>query len=678
MTRGLLVPDAQDRTTVLRLAFLGGLAVLLLAALLARLWFLQVLAGDRFAALADSTRLRTVVSAAPRGHILAADGRELVRNRPALALVADRQRLVDDAGRPRDEESARVVGRLAVLLGLDEEVVLRRINDRRYSPFRPVPVAVDVGEAVLLTVRQNQELFRGVGTDTIPVREYPEGDLAAHLVGYLGQVSREELAEPDFADYRGGDLVGRGGLEQAYESDLRGRGGQQVLVVNRRGAVIDVQSDRAAVPGLDLVTWLDLDLQRAVEEALAEGIVASRSILRTDGRLLPSTAGSAIVLDARTGGVMAMASYPSYDPREFVGGVSVAYWERVNDPAQYQPLTNRPIAGQYPPGSVFKVASGAAMVEAGLVGPSTRVGCPASYTAADVTFRNWNPVAEAPMDLATALKRSCDTYFYDLSFRLWQQEQRQDDPDEVLQAVARRFGFGQRLGIDLPGEQAGVVPSRAWRQEFWLRYREGYCERAEAAAPGSLGRELLTDLCRFGGLWRGGDAVNLSIGQGDMLATPLQVTVAYQAIANDGVLMRPTVGRELRTADGALVRTIDPEPLGDLGLTDAALAALREGLERTVMEPGGTAVGAFAGFPLREVPVAGKTGTAERDPRVPYAWFAAYAPADAPEVVVVVSVEEGGGGSQTAAPIARRILEQHFGIERAGAPGFVPGPEILD
>jgi len=678
VTRALNVPDPQDRTTVLRLAFLGGLAVLLLAALLARLWFLQVLAGDRFAALADSTRLRTVVSAAPRGHVLASDGRELVRNRPALALVADRQRLVDDAGRPRDDESERVVGRLAVLLGLEVDDVLGRINDRRYSPFRPVPVAIDVPEEVLLSVRQNQELFRGIGTDTIPVREYPEGDLAAHLVGYLGQVSREELADPAFAEYRGGDLVGRGGLEQAYESDLRGRGGQQVLVVNRRGAVIDVQSDRAPVPGLDLVTWLDLDLQREVEAALAEGIVASRSILRSDGRLLPSTAGSAVVLDARTGGVRALASFPSYDPREFVGGVSVAYWERVNDPAEYQPLTNRPIAGQYPPGSVFKVASGAAMLEAGLVGPATRVGCPAAYTAADVTFRNWNPVGEGPMDLATALKRSCDTYFYDLSFRLWQQEQRQDEPDEVLQAVARRFGFGGRLGIDLPGEQAGVVPSREWRQEFWLRYREGYCDRAETAEPGSLARELLVDLCRFGGLWRGGDAVNLSIGQGDMLATPLQVAAAYQAIANDGVLMRPTVGRELRDAEGTLVRTIEPEPLGDLGLGAAELAAIRDGLERVVMEPGGTAVGAFAGFPLDAVPVAGKTGTAERDPRVPYAWFAAYAPADAPEVVVVVSVEEGGGGSQTAAPIARRILEHVFGIERTTEVGFVPGPEILD
>jgi penicillin-binding protein 2 len=674
----LHLPERQNRSTLLRLAFLGALAALLLAALLFRLWFLQVLAGDRFAALADSTRLRTVVSAAPRGHITAADGRELVRNRPALALVAERQRLVDDAGRPRDPEAARVVARLAVVLDLAEDEVLQRINDRRYSPLRPVPIAIDVAPEIVLTVRQNLELFRGIGTDTVPVREYPEGSLAAHLVGYLGQVSRAELDDPAFAGYRGGDLVGRGGLEQAYEADLRGRSGQQVLVVNRRGSVIDVQSDRAPEPGLDLVTWLDLDLQRAVEEALAEGIVASRSILRSDGRLLPSTAGSAVVLDARTGGVLALASYPTYDPREFVGGVSLAYWEQVNDPAQQQPLTNRPIAGQYPPGSVFKVASGAAMVEAGLVGPSSRVACPASYTVADVTFRNWNRFPEPPMDLATALQRSCDTYFYDLSYRLWQREQRTDTAAEVLQEVSRRFGFGGRLGIDLPGEQAGVVPGRAWRREFWLRYREGYCERAAAATPGSLGRELLTDLCRFGGLWRGGDAINLSIGQGDMLSTPLQVAAAYQAIANDGVLMRPTVGRELRDADGTLVRTIEPEPLGDLGLDPATLRAIRLGLERTVMAPGGTAVGAFAGFPFREVPVAGKTGTAERKPRVPYAWFAAYAPADAPQVVVVVSVEEGGGGSQTAAPIARRILEHVFGIERPGAPGFEPGPEILD
>jgi penicillin-binding protein 2 len=679
MSFSVNLPTPLERSTLLRLTFMTVMAVLLFGALLARLWFLQVLAGDRFAELADSNRLRTVVSPAPRGHILASDGSELVRNRPALALTADRQRLVDDTGQPRSAEAARAVARLAELLDIDQDVLLRRINDRRYSPFRPVPVAIDVPAELVLVVRQNQELFLGMGAETIPVREYPHGELAAHLVGYLGQVSRDELADERFAGYRGGDLIGRGGLEQSYEADLRGQGGQQILVVNRRGNVIDVQSQRPPVPGSDLVTWLDLDAQRATEDALREGLIASRSILRPDGRLLPSTAGSAIVMDARTGGIVAMASYPTFDPREFVGGVSLDYWDFVNDPAQYQPLTNRPISGQYPPGSVFKIVSGAAMFEAGLVTPSTLISCPPTFTAADVTFRNWNTVDEGRMNFATALKRSCDTYFYVLAFQQWQREQRSETPDEIMQRVAEEFGMGSRLGIDLPGEQAGVVPGREWRQGFWLRYRDGYCSRAEAAPLDSLERELLTDLCRFGGLWRGGDAINMSIGQGDVLTTPLQIASAYQAVANDGVLLRPMVGRELRSADGELVRTIEPEVVSTLDLTDAELASLQRGLEQVVMEPGGTAVGAFAGFPLGTVPVAGKTGTAERKPRVPYAWFAAYAPADDPRYVVVVSVEEGGGGSQTAAPIARRILEHLFDVRRApDAPGFVPGPAILD
>jgi len=522
MTYSVNVPPPLDRSTLLRLAFLAALSILLLGALLARLWFLQILAGDRFAELADSNRLRTVVSQAPRGHILATDGRELVVNRAALALTAERQLLVNAAGQPRDASAARTVRRLSELLDVDEQTLLRRIGDVRYSPFRPVPIAIDVSPETVLTVRQNQELFVGISAETIPVRDYPEGDLAAHLVGYLGQISRDELAEPRFADYRGGDLIGRGGLEQAYEADLRGRGGQEVFVVNRRGSVIDVQSRRAPEPGLDLVTWLDLDVQRATEIALAEGIVASRSIVRPDGRNLPSTAGSAIVMDARTGGIVAMASYPSYDPTEFVGGVSSDYWAFVNDPEQGQPLNNRPIAGQYPPGSVYKIVSGAAMLEAGLVTPTTRIACPGSFTVADVTFRNWNPANEGPMDLGTALKRSCDTYFYELAFRQWQSEQRQDVPDEIVQRISREFGLGAPLGIDLPGERAGVVPGREWRRDFWLRYRDGYCERSERAQPGTLEQELLLDLCRFGGIWRGGDAVNMSIGQGDVLTTPLQ------------------------------------------------------------------------------------------------------------------------------------------------------------
>jgi penicillin-binding protein 2 len=668
----------DDTSALLRLTFLTVLAAALFLALLARLWYLQVLIGDRFVELADSNRLRTVVTAAARGHVLARDGEELVRNRPALALTADRQLLLDGAGRPRDDEAGVVVGRVADLLLLDEDEVLRRMADPRSSPFRPVVIAVDVAPEIVFAVRENQELFRGINAETVPVREYPQGDVAAHIVGYLGQISEGELGTVAFEGYRGGDLIGRGGVEQAYESDLRGTAGQRILVVNRRGDVLEVQSERDPVEGDDLVLTIDLDLQVATEELLERGIIASRSILRADGRTLPSTAGSAIVLDARTGAVLAMASWPSFDPQRFVGGVSTEYWEFVNDPEQDRPLVNRPIAGQYPPGSVFKPASGAAMVEAGVATPSTRVPCPGSFLAADVTFRNWNPADEGAMDLATALTRSCDTYFYRLAFEQWQRAQRVEAPDEVLATVAERFGYGRRLGIDLPGEQAGVVPGPTWRRDYWLRYRDAYCQQASEAEPASLERELLDDLCRFGGLWRGGDAVNTSIGQGDVLSTPLQVAVSYQAIANGGVMLRPHVGARIVAADGTLVRTIEPEVIGDLGLSSETLASIRRGLERVVMDGNGTASGAFAGFPLDRIPVAGKTGTAERKPRVPYSWFAAYAPANDPQIVVVVAVEEGGGGSQTAAPITRNILEHWFGVRRAPEAEFRAGPAILD
>jgi penicillin-binding protein 2 len=670
----------NEPSPLLRLTFLSVVVIAMFLALLARLWFLQVLAGDRYVELADSTSLRQVVTEAPRGSILAADGSELVRNRQALTVSVDRQVLLDLDGEPANDESEQVIARLAHLLELDTDEVMGRLASRRFSALRPVPVAVDVAPEIVFSLRENQELFPGVLTESLPVREYPHGTLASHLVGYLGEISDEELASERFSGYFRGDLVGRAGIEQSFESDLRGTPGNRVLLVNAQGRVLDVQSEREALPGNDLRTTIDLELQDAVEQLLSSGIEASREIQRDDGRFLPSVAGSAIVLDARTGGVLAMASYPDFDPRAFVGGVSQDYWAFVNDRENFQPLLNRAVAGTYPPGSVFKTASGAAMVEAGLVGPRSRVPCPPAFEVGGNTFNNWNRgVDEGAMDLAVALQRSCDTYFYDLAYRQWDRERSQgDDVDEVLPRVAERFGFGRRLGIDLPGESVGRVPGRQWREEFWLATRDTYCAQADAAEPGSFERELLTDLCQFGGVWRGGDAINSSIGQGDVLATPLQVAASYQAIANDGVLLRPHVGAQVLGPDGTVVREIEPEVVDELGLDDATLAVIREGLEDTVMDPRGTGNSAFTGFPFDEVTVAGKTGTAEVRPRVPFAWFAAYAPADEPEIVVAVNVEEGGGGSQTAAPIVRNILEFYFGVTSVEDAEFEAGDEILD
>ena len=680
----------NDSSPALRLTFLTVLVIALFVALFSRLWFLQVLAGDRFAELADGNRLRTVYVDAPRGRMLDRDGEELVKNRPALTISADRQLLLTGSGEPVDDTADRVLGRLSQLLDLDREEIVGRMTSQHYSPLAHVPIAFDVTEEVVFAVRSQQELFPGVIAEVLPVRTYPNGNLGAHLVGYLNQISQDELADPAFADYRGGEQVGRSGLENVYESDLRGRSGLRLLEVTARNTVVDVVRETEAQPGNDLVTSLDLDLQQAVETLLADGIVSSRENRHTaSGRNLPSVAGSAVVLDPTSGRVLAMASYPTFDPSEFVGGLSTDYARYLfpnvaeGDEDTHAPMLNRAIQGEYPPGSVYKTVTGAAFMEAGLVGPHTTVDCPGSYTVGGITFRNWNPVNDGAMALDRALMKSCDTYFYDLAYTLWQREQNQDDPDEVVPEVAHRFGFGQRLGIDLPSELAGYVPSRALKHQTWLDRRDLWCAQAEESEPGSYRRAVLEDNCNSGGTWRGGDAINTSIGQGEILVTPLQIAAHYAAIANGGTVYQPLLGERIVSPTGEVVREIEPEVISELGLDGEEMAAIQRGLRGVVMDPtDGTAYSAFTRgdepFPLDEIPIAGKTGTAELKPKVPYAWFAAYAPADDPQYVVVVSVEEGGGGSQTAAPIARNIFEHIFGITDAEDAEFDAGAAIYD
>lgn len=670
-----------------RLTFLTVLVIGLFLSLFGRLWFLQVLAGDRYAELAESNRVRTVVTDAPRGRILDRDGQELVGNRPALTISADRQQLLGPDGAPADEQAELVIARLSELLQLPPEEIAERLTSRRYSPFRAIPVAIDVAPEIVFTVREQQELFPGVVAETLPVRTYPRGNLGAHLVGYLGEISESDLDLEQFRDYRAGELIGRGGLEQVYEADLRGTAGRRDLEVNRENRVLGVINEREPVPGGDLITSLDLELQQAVEDLLEEGILASREIPRVgENRNLASTGASAIVMDPRDGAILAMASYPTFDPREFAGGVSQSYWDEVTSRDNEFPLLNRPIQSAHPPGSVFKTVTGAAYMEAGLIGPQGTRPCPGSYSVGGITFRNWNPANEGAMNLSTALMRSCDTYFYDLAYTQWQREQAQGDSlEEILPIVAERFGFGRTLGIDLPGERAGVIPSRAWRQEFWLNNRDNYCDLADSLPSGSFAQQINADLCVSGGTWRGGDAINSSIGQGDVLTTPLQVAASYAAVANGGTLFQPLIAQRVVGPDGEVVREVEPDVLANLELDPSELSAIQDGLRRVIMEERGTARGAFTrpnglgqSFPLDTIPVAGKTGTAELKPLIPFAWFAAYAPADDPEVLVVINVEQGGGGSQTAAPIARNIFETYFDLLDVDDVEFVQGDAIFD
>ncbi len=680
---------SSEASPLLRLTFLSVLIIALFIALFARLWFLQVLTGDRYVELADTNRLQTVVVDAPRGDILTDQGEALVQNRPALTVSADRQALLDNEGRPLNEEAEVAIGRLAQLLELEHDEVMDRLTSQRYSPFRPVPIAFDVAPEVVFTVQEHQELFPGVVAETLPVRSYPHEQLASHIVGYLNQISQAELVDERYADYRGGDLIGRAGLEAYYEPHLRGSEGIRILEVNAQNRVLEVLRETQPTPGNDLIVSLDLELQGAVEHMLAEGMAESRNFVRDDGRNLPSTAGAAVVLDARDGAVLSMASYPTFDPREFVGGLSEDYAGYLyHDEDVPQPTINRAIQARYPPGSVYKTVTGAAFVEAGLTTPGAERPCPSSYEQGGIVFNNWNRVDEADMDLSTAIMRSCDTYFYDLAYEQWLREDRQLDAadrdlsqadiDEVVPEVADRFGFGAPLGIDLPSESGGYVPDRDGKYETWLRTRDRDCRLADELEPGTYGQQVSEDRCRFGGRWRGGDAINTSIGQGETQTTPLQVAASYLAIANGGELLRPHLGRRIVSPEGEVVEEFGREVIGALDLDDATMAAIHDGLVRVVHDDRGTARDAFAGFPLDEIPVAGKTGTAEQQPKVPYAWFAAYAPADDPQYVAVVAVEEGGGGSQTAAPIVRGILEHLFGIRSAEEWEFLLGPEILD
>ena len=661
-------PDAPS--PLLRLTVLTVLAALLLGALVSRLWFLQVLAGDRYVELAQSNEVRTVLTEAPRGRILDRNGVELVKNRVAHTISADRNRLVDADGNPADEQAEEVLDRLSELLQLPTDEIVERMTSVRYSPLRPTPIAIDVAPEIVFAVSEHAELFPGVVAERLPVRTYPHGDLAAHVVGHVGEISATELEENFYRElaYKPGDVVGKDGVERAYEQYLQGTEGLRRLRVNATGTVLGVLDERSHVPGHDVVTTIDAEIQGEVEHILEQGVLASRNEIHTaSGRPLASTGASAVVLDPRNGAVVAMASYPTYDPREYVGGLSEAYarylFPQEGDPDTHSPWMNRAITSAQPPGSVWKIVTGLAALRTGQLTPDTPIDCPSTWGWGK---NNWNFRNEGPMDLATALKRSCDTFFYELSFNQWLAEdravERGEDPEEVYQEVARAFGFDEPLGIEAPRESGGTVPGRAWKQQNWEEKKDYWCALADDYPAGSYYRAILTENCEGGHVWRGGDAVNMSIGQGDVQATPLQVAAAYMAVANGGTVYRPHLAREIRSAEGEVVEEIAPEVASRVEAPEAHWAELRYGLEQVVMGERGTAVSPFAGFPLDTIPVAGKTGTAEAGSNIPYSWFASYAPADDPEYVVVVLVEEGGGGSQTAAPIVRRIYDAIYDL----------------
>ncbi|MCA1840598.1 MAG: hypothetical protein LC723_09750 [Actinobacteria bacterium] len=455
-------------------------------------------------------------------------------------------------------------------------------------------------------------------------------------MGYVGEVNADELKKPYYRDYRPGSLIGRGSIEAAYEHDLHGKDGKLKLEVDAAGKVRKQLGQQAPNLGKDLVTTLDLRIQTLAEESLQQGLQKARTIYdKTSGKNYAATAGGAVVLDPHNGEIIAMASSPTFDPSSFIGGISRADFDRLSkDPSN--PLINRVTQAAFPPGSTFKVITASAALQGGVASANGRFACPASYRFADTTFRNWKSSDSGVLNLAQALIDSCDTVFYPWGAEFYRRFKR--GQGEQLQDVARSFGLGQKTGIELD-ERAGRVPDEAWLREQNKRFPKAF--------PYSI--------------WLPGYTINMSIGQGDVLTTPLQLASAYAAVANGGTVYRPHIGSKI--TDGAAVTSIGPKEIKKVPTSPSILAAIRSGLAGVPTV--GTARGAFVGFPFDKVSVSAKTGTAELKtipPQQPYAWFASYAPSQNPRYVVVVMLEQGGHGGETAAPIARRIIEGLFNL----------------
>jgi penicillin-binding protein 2 len=618
--------------------FLGVLA----GVLVVRLWFLQVVQGDKYRAMAEGNRIREVSLGAQRGLILDRNYREMVLNRNALAVY------INPMEYDKLEDKEEELGRLAELLGMDVEEIRSKVEGEKVQPHNPVLIKDDVDPSVWFFIKEREVEFPWVMAETLPVREYPDGEesRAAHVLGYLGEISQEQLEVLKDKGYKAGDIVGTSGVEAYYEDTLRGIDGKMLVEVDASGKPLRVIDTTDPQPGNTLVLTLDKDLQRAVEESLRWGMERARTFFDKErGRNYAATAGAAVVLDPRNGEILAMASEPTFNLENFVGGIQEEEWAELNDPANHYPLNNRAIVGQYPPGSTFKVVTAlAALQDLGVTAYSPFF---CNHVFNEGEFENYPKTCwgtHGSINFVQAIVQSCDVVFYHLGYQFYLNRDREGWVTR-LQDYATLMGLGSPTGVDLPNEFEGRVPTPQWKWEF---------------------NEGNPDYQR----WYPGDTVNMAVGQGDILVTPLQLANVYAAIANGGPYYRPHVGKEILSWQGETLETVEPEKIGDITdpgdssgvhVDPGKLEVVRSALTGVVWGRG-TAAGAFYGFPLQAVPVAGKTGTAEVAGKQPCAWFACYAPADDPQYVVVVMIEEGGHGGLVAAPVARRILEYIYGL----------------
>jgi len=594
---------------------LGLVVIVVLGVLLARAWSIQVLNGDEFVALAEDNRVREIPLEAPRGRILDRDGNPLVTNRATLAVCVA----------PTAKEDDELLYRLSTLVDVPVDEIRERLESTREDALTPRVITLDASPETVAYLAEHETEFPGVEIQARAVREYPIGQQAAHVLGYTGEVSEDQLDEEEFEGYALGDVVGKSGAERQFESILQGTKGFRRFEVDATGRPRRVIQEGEPIPGTDVVLTIDSEVQAVAEQALVN---AMKDAVKDDYD--NARAGAAVALDVKTGEVLAMASAPTYDPMLFLGGISHADWEALNAEDSEYPLTNRTMMALYPPASTFKAFTGLAGLQNGVTREWTMYYCPGKWTEMGEQWPKWcwHRSGHGNMSFHQGVVESCDTVFYEIGYEFYKQG------DEKLQSFSREFGFGERTGIDLPGELPGRVPDAEWKADF----NENYPEYRK---------------------WLPGDTVNMSIGQGDLLVSPLQLAAAYGGIANDGQVVRPHVLREVHDARGEAVRVSEPEVTHEPVVSASNLRVMDTALRDVISDRTGTASHAFRGFPVE---VAGKTGTAEVASKDDYAWFVAYAPADDPQYVVAVVIEQGGHGGTVAAPAAREILSALFDL----------------
>ena len=660
----------------------------LMFALFGRLFYLQILESDKYQDAAISIQSRDVVTPAVRGAITDINGVPMVVDLPGLVVSINRIELDK-----QQDKGVLVLSKVANLFGLEYSDIYQRTrlcgelprNNRagcwNGTRYQPIPLIGSASQDLALKIMENADLYSGVEVQSVPIRSYPSlaNENVAHVLGYVGAVTDEDLKNPQVNYYRN-EVVGKSGLEVQYNEYLRGTPGVRTFLVNRKEVVTKQNKSIQAIAGNNLITNIDAKLQSGVEKSLAAAVQRARaSGYRGDS-------GAAIVLEIKTGRVLAMASYPTYDPTIWQKGLTVKQAEDLFSEAKGVPALSRPLQGLFAPASTFKAISVVAAADAGY-SLNASYNCPAFVEIGTRTFKNFGSVGAGRIPLDLGLAISCDSLWYQMAYDEWVRDgglKPKSSPSDYFFKAAKAFSVGILTGIDLPSELKGRLPDRQWKQNWYEQNKDFYCNYKDKAKKADLTPyliEIARENCLDGNKIRAGDAVNFSIGQGDTLVTPLRLAQIYAAIANDGVYYKPQVARAIVDADGKIIKEFKPEIADTIKIEQSTWDFLHRGLRMVVTK--GTAAGVFAGFPVE---VSGKTGTAQvfgrnpnGSPKDDTSWFAAYGPTDDPQYAVVMMVSQGGFGASTSGLGVRNIFETLFGVtggrvdpEKAIFPNGVP------